>query len=86
MTFGDLPVVGVLLSDDFGVYHYGAGYVIVDGGGVTCPTNTANISVQGFDLTPYNGWNGIYTGFECGPLGCWPTRPAHVSTLCVTPR
>jgi hypothetical protein len=91
LTFGDMPVVGVLLvdigsSDGALLTEYGAGNVVVDGDGVRCPPNTAEISVRGFDFTPYNGWNGIYIDSGCNPFGGCRSRPLRVSTLCVTPR
>jgi hypothetical protein len=109
MTFGDLPVVGVLLGtlDDSdssaslgsaggfdGGYtvstqrtypQYGAGNVVVDAQGVKCPNGTAEIRVQGFDFTPYNGWNGTYTY----TLWVWygqQSNTIQVIKLCVPPR
>jgi hypothetical protein len=82
MTFGDLPVVGVI-----GSYNgnnepgFVAGYTPND----DCPPGTARINVNGFDFTPYNGWNGTHTiRYQFGWFIYYETH--SVATLCVVPK
>jgi hypothetical protein len=99
MTFGDFPVVGVLgqqvctnigwgdtspYCTSFGP-AFTAGYVTGD----SCPEGTAAITVNGFNFSQYNGWNGLGTGYGCDTSRWWMTcsySTYKTGTLCVVPK
>lgn len=95
MTFGDLPVVGVLgqfVCTAIGYYDglycsaSGASFTAGNTSGDSCPENTAAITVNGFNFSQYNGWNGLATGYGCDPSRWWNPctySTYKVGTLCV---
>jgi hypothetical protein len=109
MTFGSMPVVGLLFNSfstmgectTNGNDSVSCGATIAAGqvkthyytgcncgwqvAGFSCPANTASISVDGFDFTKYNGWDGIY---HTNRFNIFTGREEiyTVTTLCVVPQ